>query len=94
MIPSFFDIVLHPSHKLTYLQNAGWSEEWVATAKEIVKTEFERAYVGINEDDGGEEVSSASLVCFFSNLGLKLFLASDRTHFGQHIRQPPEPVNA
>ncbi len=63
---SFSDIVLHPSHKLTYLQNAGWSEEWVATAKEIVKTEFERAYVGVNEDDSGEEVSSTASLDFFS----------------------------
>lgn len=34
-------IVLHLSHKLTYLQNAGCSEEWIAMAKEIVKAEFE-----------------------------------------------------
>ena len=34
-------LVLHPSHKLTYLENAGWSEEWIAMAKEIVRTEFE-----------------------------------------------------
>ena len=64
----FSGIVLHPSHKLTYLQNAGWSEEWIATAKEIVKTEFERAYVGINkEGNGEEEVSSVYLTLFFSN---------------------------
>src|SRR5258705_13485610 len=32
---TLLSIVLHPSHKLTYLENAGWSEEWIATAKEI-----------------------------------------------------------
>ena len=59
-------IVLHLSHKLTYLQNAGWSEEWIATAKEIVKTEFERAYAQIDGEDGGEDmVSSVSLTLFF-----------------------------
>ena len=58
-------IVLHPSHKLTYLQNAGWSEEWIATAKEIVKTEFERAYAQIDGKDGGEDVvPSVSLTLF------------------------------
>lgn len=58
-------IVLHPSHKLTYLQNAGWSEEWIATAKEIVKTEFERAYAQIDGEDGGEDVvPSVSLTLF------------------------------
>jgi hypothetical protein len=84
--------VLHPSHKLTYLHNAGWSKEWIAMAKEIIKTEFERAYIGFKkEDDGEEEVSAISPTLFFSNL--RLFLASDRVHFGQHIRQPPEPLN-
>ena len=61
-----FNVVLHPSHKLTYLQNAGWSEEWIATAKEIVKTEFERAYAGIDsEGDGEDVVRSVSLTCVF-----------------------------
>ena len=60
------DIVLHPSHKLTYLQNAGWSEDWIATAKEIVKTEFEQAYAGIDSEEGGEDVvCSVSPTCCF-----------------------------
>jgi len=47
---------LHPSHKLAYLQNAGWSEEWIATAKEIVKMEFKWAYAGIDSEENGEDV--------------------------------------
>ncbi len=35
-----YNVVLHPSHKLTYFQNAGWSDEWIATAQKIVKMEF------------------------------------------------------
>ena len=58
-------LVLHPSHKLTYLQNAGWSEEWISTAKEIVKTESERAYAGIDSEEKGEDVHSVYLACLF-----------------------------
>ena len=59
-------IVLHLSHKLTYLQNAGWSEEWILTAKEIVKTKFEQAYAGINNEEIGEDmVCSVSLAHVF-----------------------------
>jgi hypothetical protein len=29
-------LVLHPRHKLQYFRNAGWPEEWVDTAKEII----------------------------------------------------------
>ena len=29
-------VVLHPHHKLAYLKNAQWEEEWMDTASEIV----------------------------------------------------------
>jgi hypothetical protein len=32
----FLYLVLLPRHKLQYFKNAGWPEEWVNTAKEIV----------------------------------------------------------
>jgi hypothetical protein len=59
-------IVLHLSHKLTYLQNASWSEDWIATAKDIVKTEFEQAYARIDSEEGGEDVvcSVTPTYCF------------------------------
>lgn len=36
--------MLHPSHKLEYFKEHGWSEEWVDTAKEITQDEFKRKY--------------------------------------------------
>ena len=37
-------LVLHPCHKLHYFQHAGWTSEWIATAKKIVRDEFDRTY--------------------------------------------------
>ena len=43
----FAPVVLHPSHKLAYFAQAGWPDEWRATAEGIVRAEFERAYADI-----------------------------------------------
>jgi hypothetical protein len=37
-------MVLHPCHKLSYFQRAGWAPDWIATAKKIVRDEFDRSY--------------------------------------------------
>ena len=37
-------LVLHPHHKLKYFRNAGWEEEWVKRAEEIVHTVFDLSY--------------------------------------------------
>ena len=37
-------LVLHPRHKLRYFKNAEWQEEWIETAEEIVRTEFDLSY--------------------------------------------------
>jgi hypothetical protein len=37
-------VVLHPHHKLEYFKKAKWDEEWIETAKNIVREEFERSY--------------------------------------------------
>ena len=47
-------VVLHPSHKLVYFAQAGWPDEWRATAEEIVRAEFERAYADIEILDSNE----------------------------------------
>jgi len=44
-------VVLHPSHKLAYFVQAGWDDEWRATAEEIVRAEFERAYADLKVID-------------------------------------------
>ena len=36
--------VLHPRHKLEYFKNAGWLQQWIDTARNIVDTEFKRGY--------------------------------------------------
>jgi hypothetical protein len=36
--------VLHPRHKLGYFRSAKWDDEWIETAKQIVRDEFERTY--------------------------------------------------
>lgn len=41
---SIFSLVLHPRHKLKYFENAGWEEEWIDTARQIVRDEFDRTY--------------------------------------------------
>lgn len=54
--------MLDPRRKLDYFREAGWEEEWIEAAREIVTEEFDRGYAGIrleNEDDSEE----LSLVC-------------------------------
>ena len=47
--------VLHPSHKLDYFRSAGWEDKWIKTAKDIVRTEFERGYAGMGVKDSGDD---------------------------------------
>lgn len=37
-------LVLHPRHKLSYFKTAGWEQEWIETANELVRDAFERSY--------------------------------------------------
>ncbi|KIJ90219.1 hypothetical protein K443DRAFT_68183, partial [Laccaria amethystina LaAM-08-1] len=37
-------LVLHPCHKLQYFKTAGWEEEWVDAAEQIVHNEFDQMY--------------------------------------------------
>lgn len=45
-------LALHPQYKLEYFTDAGWEEEWIDTAKSIVREQYDRAYAQ-------REVSSA-----------------------------------
>jgi len=42
-------IVLHPQLKLKYFQQHGWEKEWINTAEEIVRDEFEKYDVSNNK---------------------------------------------
>ena len=48
-------LVLHPRHKLHYFKTAGWEDEWINTARDIVREEFDRTYAFMDFD--GEAVS-------------------------------------
>jgi hypothetical protein len=43
-------LVLHPRHKLAYFAKAGWEDDWIETARNIVRTEFDRSYSKAQEE--------------------------------------------
>ena len=55
-------LVLHLSHKDRYFETMGWEDDWITTARNIVRDEFEQEYATVKADDDSEE----SLVCFFT----------------------------
>lgn len=40
----FWLTVLHPRHKVEYFKRAKWEKEWIDSAVDIVRDEFERTY--------------------------------------------------
>ena len=54
-------IVLHPCHKLTYFKTAGWEQEWIKTAKELVHDAFERSYKQADARDQNEPTPATSI---------------------------------
>jgi hypothetical protein len=47
--------VLHPRHKLSYFKSAGWDHEWIETAQQLVRDEFDLNYAGMDEVDSGND---------------------------------------
>jgi len=47
--------VLHPRHKLTYFKAAGWEDEWINAAEQIIRDEFEWKYANLPGDSGDVE---------------------------------------
>lgn len=37
-------LVLHPCHKLLYFRTAGWEDEWITSAEEIICTQYHQSY--------------------------------------------------
>jgi hypothetical protein len=53
--------VLHPRHKLTYFKTAGWEDEWISAAENIVRAEFNRSYACDTSGESGDgDVDAAS----------------------------------
>jgi hypothetical protein len=44
-------LVLHPRHKLQYFKDIGWEDDWIKTARDIVRAEFERKYLSLEVQD-------------------------------------------
>lgn len=57
-----YSLVLHPRHKLQYFKKAGWEEEWIEAAEEIVRDEFDRTYAFMDVDIPSEGIDT---VCFY-----------------------------
>ena len=43
--------VLHPRHKLHYFKTAGWEDDWIQTARDIVREEFDQTYAFMEYDN-------------------------------------------
>jgi hypothetical protein len=48
-------LVLHPHHKLKYLEKAGWHADWISAAEGIVRAEFEHLYATLPSGTNNEE---------------------------------------
>ena len=73
-------VVLHPQHKLHYFKNAGWPQEWIDTARDIVEAEFTRGYASqdVEEDiNSDQEVRQLTLDIFCK---ASSFFVEDSSH--------------
>ena len=52
--------VLHPRHKLNYFKNAKWEDDWIETARQLVRDEFDLLY---NHPSTSQESPSSTQVC-------------------------------
>jgi hypothetical protein len=46
-----FSLVVHPRHKLAYFAKAGWEDDWIDTAHNIIRAEFDRSYAKPQEQN-------------------------------------------
>ena len=42
--------MLHHKHKLKYFEQAGWEDEWIEKAEDLVRTVFEKSYKYLDFD--------------------------------------------
>ena len=89
-------LVLHPRHKLSYFAKAGWEDEWVDTARDIVQAEFDRSYAKPQEEQDDNEISHtfAQTVRGILFLICILFLNGFHTGIPQHLRQSAQSRQA
>jgi hypothetical protein len=54
---------------LKYFENAGWEKDWIDTARQIVRDEYDRTYAFMDiEVDEDKQESTVSFCCFFLNI--------------------------
>jgi len=54
-----FNLVLHPRYKSSYFLKAGWPREWVQTAEDLLRTEWEKNY---KPKSGAALIAAVSLI--------------------------------
>lgn len=61
-LTSFSLLVLHPRHKLSYFATAGWQQDWINTAENLLRAEFDRSYRQdvLTDDDEGLDAGSTT----------------------------------
>jgi len=57
-------LVFHPHHKLEYFRNAGWEEEWLVRAEDIVHTMFNLSYGSLDTILAALEVDKVHVLKF------------------------------
>lgn len=53
-------LVLDPRHKLEYFKTAGWDREWIDTARELVRNQYNSRYVSRDVTDGEDAIKVAA----------------------------------
>jgi len=69
-------LVLHPRHKLHYFKTAGWEVEWIETAHNIVREEFDRTYAFMDIDNEAVPTVKVSFIHF----RVLLLISTSRRH--------------
>ncbi|KAF8986600.1 hypothetical protein BDQ17DRAFT_1259421, partial [Cyathus striatus] len=44
-------MILHPQHKLQYFRNSGWQEDWISTALDVLRSQYELNYKTFHDTD-------------------------------------------
>ncbi|TFY74003.1 hypothetical protein EWM64_g10009 [Hericium alpestre] len=94
-------MVLHPRHKLTYFKNVKWEQEWIDTARDVVRDEFECSYASreVEGDKDGQpeaahEENEATNTNIFDNLpALSAPTANDgHDELERYLSTDPKPI--
>ena len=71
-----FNLVLHPRYKSSYFLKAGWPREWVQTAEDLLRAEWERNY---KPKSSATPIAAVSSSFWLSNIILLTYLQPVQT---------------